>query len=714
MSIFDDIFGIISAPFRTIFDIGKTLIGGANDVLQATGISSLLAVITSLTQGIDSLVSQTAGIISSIVDPITKVVDSVNMLTKDIQDKIISPIITPITTTITEIKSLTGTIDKLVDQGISGILKIPGAIADALSGVSGAFDRSSRILAEANVKNVNENLVPGFSAFMVPGLQSVAEGMLKFSPPKDYTADTLFQVQPGGLAGIHTAEEVLAKIVAKYKDPKHWWEALPLVLLDIFGAVPLLISSIEAQSEEFSDSGRYINPTAGVGISDALTLYRLGVFNEATARTEMQRKGLDTERQTAMLETTYFIPNIDRAADWYRRGLINKGQYEKVLSTWGVRGDQFAALEAEQAALISPAILVDWLARGIMDQKQFDDQMFAQGHDKASVLQYIKGAITPQRLNTTIYAKANELAAQFGWFASTYGASPPDDVKAAGHQNREDEAEIFGQWAAHWSVMPIGTAVTLFFRGEMTRDEVKIIVAQNNFPPDMVDLFIKAQSPVIPPRSIAGLLQSGTIDEVKAREILKERGFNNEDTDLLVDNALASIGAKTKAPTTDATKLTVAQLKSAYIDGVIDRDTYSGLLATHGLVGDDLVITLALTDYDLLKATKKDISDTIVAEVKLGALTVDQGTQALFDAGFSGTEVAKLSVTLQQTKRASAKLPSLADMGKMAKKSLITPADLLAGIQALGYADPWDALLASLILGGDTVDGTTTQPSAAA
>ncbi len=711
MSFLGDIISFVTGGFSKVFDIGKTIIGGANDVLQATGISSLLAIITTLTTNIDGLVNATSGVLRGIIDPITSVVTSVNGLAQDIQNKIISPLVTPITTTITEIKGLTGSISKLVDEGIGGIIKIPGAIADALGGISGSFDRSSRILAESNNKTVSETMIPGFAGILTPGLGAIAEGIVKFSTPKGLTIDQLPTLELVGNPDLESISKLIAKYTEKFKNPTTIWDHVGAVALDLVSFAPLILGYLESQYDEAVEAGRAANPVTTLPVGDVLALYQRRVIDGGTAASELRKYGYDESRTKALLTGTAFLPALDRLGDWFRRGLIDKAQFDKVLATYGVEGDQFAAFLSEQSALISPSILVDWLARSIIDQTAFDDQMRAQGHDKARILQFIKGAITPPRMGTAIYAKANELAGQFGWFSNTYASAPPDDVKQAGHLNREDEAEIYAQWAAHWSVMPIGTAVALFFRGELTRDEVKVVVAQNNFPPEMVDLLIKAQSPTIPPRSVPGLLESGTIDEVKAKELLKDKGFNDEDADLLITNALAGIASKAKPTQTDASKLTLAQLKAAYLDNVIDRDTYSNLLATHGLTGGDLEITLALADYDLLTQTKKDISDTIKAEVQLGVKTVDEGIQALFDAGFTGPEVEKLAVTLQNTKRTSAKLPSLSDIGKMFKKSLIDADVLLAGIQALGYAAPWDSLLAALITGGDTADGATTEPS---
>lgn len=705
MSFVTGIFDFLSSGLGKLFSFGGSVVGGIGDFLQSTGIATLLTTVTTLTSSIDSVVNGFATTLSKVIDPITSAIDGVAKLATDIQEKIVSPIITPIVKTVAEIQGLTKTIDRLVDEGIGGIIKIPAAIADALTGVSAAFDRSSRILAEANAKIVAESLVPGLVSGLTPGLQSIAAGLLKFSDPKSANPDPLFTVdftERRGIAGMKAGLDAARKM---FHESDSWQMKFMDGLVVLFESIPLLAGFLINDIDEAKEYGAAANPIKTLSPGDVLNLYQRRIITEETARKELQQSGLSAEKQTALLETTVWLPTVDRVLDWWRRGLVNDAGAKAIMTASGVTGDNVGLLFEESKTLISPAILVDWLARGIMDQKTFDDYMRAQGFTADRILQFIKGAISPVRVSTTISTKGNQLAANAGWFRETYGASPPDDVRAAGHANREDEGEIYSQWQSHWNAMPIGTAITLFFRGEMTRDEVKTVVGQNNYPLGMTDLFIEAQTTLLSPRSVPSLLQAGSITPVKAIDILKDRGYTTEDANLIVDNTIKAIEGKSPASQTDTTKLTVAQLRTAYIDGVLDQDAYRALLGTHGLVGDDLEITVALADYEITKQTKKDISDTLKAEVQLGVLTPDDAIQALYDAGFSQPEVERLAVSLQQTKRASAKLPSLSDMGKMAKKGLIDDDVLLAGIQALGYADPWDTLLAALILGGEAPDG---------
>ncbi len=141
---------------------------------------------------------------------------------------------------------------------------------------------------------------------------------------------------------------------------------------------------------------------------------------------------------------------------------------------------------------------------------------------------------------------------------------------------------------------------------------------------------------------------------------------------------------------------------------MIDETQYKHLLSTHGLVGNDLDITVALKTHAIVRSLKKDMSDTVKAEVALGLLTIDQAVQQLHSDGFTQPEIEKLQASFKLEKRKATKIPDLGLLTRIAKAGMIDPTQYLAGVQALGYSTPWDQLIVDFELKATNAGSSTT------
>lgn len=710
MSFVGDIFSGITSAIGTVFGIGKTIVGGITGALTDTGIASLVSVISDLTSSLDTVVNGVAGALSGIVDPINNVVSSVSTLTNDIQNKIIAPIVEPIAKTISTVEGLTKTVSDLANEGLAGIAKIPGAISDALKGVANQFAIIQKGTSDANASLVKESLVPGFAAFMGPGLKDVSTSMLNFSSPGTVNPDQLSRITIPVTFGESTNAGPLAEIRKRYENPTHWWEVIFQVLVDVAPLAAAVVGSVGSYIEDGVAQAKFANPTSILDVGTVLNLYRLGIFDTPTASQELQRNGLNTQRSTALLESVLWLPDLDRLVDWLNKGIIDDSAFERSARALGAIGDDIIALKAASAVTLPAVTLLDWLARGLITQTDFDDQLRSQGYSPDRIAQLIKSGTGVPSIGAAIAAKANESAAANGWYSKTYASAASDDVINIGKASRLDPAEVSALWTAHFAAMPLQTAINLFFRGLLPRDRVQVVVEQNGYPPDMTDLLIESQSSLLMPRSIPGLVARGELAAAEGVTRLQEHGYSVADAQLLITDALAAAKAKPKAATSDLTKLTIAELGDAYADGLLNQDQYETYLKSHGLAGEDLTLTVGLKTYAIQRATQKAAGDAIKAEVALGVLTVDQAVQQLHAQGFSQGEIDKLQASFKIEKRKAVKIPDLTLLTRMVKAQLISPTDYLAGVQALGYTAPWDQLIVHLETSSANV--TTTAPTA--
>lgn len=685
------------------------VVHGIGDVLTDTGIASLLTMITTLTTSIDSVVTGVVGSLGAIVDPIKNVVDSVKTLSTDINDKIVVPIIKPITDTISQISGLTKTIDRLVDEGIGGIIKIPAAISDALTGIEASWDRATTALARANAAIVSDTLVPGIKDAVAPGLGKVSDHLAMFTKALALDVDDTQTVKIETTLAEGTIKNLLSDVERIMVNPVSFRDKVVNVGIYLFRTIVAVTTTMISLFDEGEADARIANPAKVLDPGSVLGLWKRRIFSTPDALLEIRRSGLNESRARALMEGLKYLPGSGEALSWWRHGMISEAERNQVLSDQGWNDADIAALVGSTNAGFGPDLLFDMYARGVLSEADINTKLRSQGYTDASIEALRQSALSEPQINTQINAYWNQIAVHAGWFADTYGSAPPASVILAGKRTRTDPAETVARWQSQFAAFPIQTAIQLFFRGDLQRTEVETVVMQNGFPKGMADLFIKSQTPLIPARSIPALVAKGELSKIDGQNKLEARGFSIADAALLIAAATDSDPAPTDAPPTEQSKVTVAQIRTAYKDGIIDEETARGLMAVQGLADFDIEFYVAQDNYDLaVKATAAEV-DTIKSEVQLGVLSVDDATSRLFELNLPEGQVAKVLIAIDQAQRANAKFPDLGLLKQMAKAGYVSEADFLSGVQTLGYGAPWDKIITALSFtpGADNGDTST-------
>jgi hypothetical protein len=684
--------------------VNSTLGGGLGSI-----VSLLTDTIGPIISGIKDFVEPLVSTVHDVISPIKDVADQVAGFARSIQDGLIQPIIGPIEATVSNVQTLTKEIHTFTSEGISGILKIPGAIADAFGNTAAAFDRSFQQLSETQTHLVTESLVPGITKAVAPGLSDITSILTKTSAGKNLSIDQLKELSlPNG-----EANDALRKMIAEFykaiEHPEHWYESLVGLVFHAAAALVSVMASLTAEIEDAVAVGKAANPVTKLDASTVSRMFIKGIVTPEAWRSEMLFSGYDKARQDAIAEDLQFLPDTTTALNWWLRGLINTVELTRVLKAAGMNDADVEAYKSAAQQIIPIQSLLDWLARGIIDEETFVNHANAQGLSPALTTLYIRGAITAPQPSIALAALPAQLATAENWYAETYGSDPSPDFVNAIRATRLDPGDGKRLWASHWNIMPVNTAVTLFFRGMMNRGQVRNIVAQNNLPPDMTDLLIAAEADLIQFRTIPSLLTEGILSEGEAITELKKHGYSDHDALLLIAGAKAKTQAKPKAAVPKTVELSASTADQAFRDGVISEDQYKEILKHHGYADADIVITVAIANYHIEHVRKADISATLKAEIALGTKSLADALASLHQDGFTAAEIERFQTSIRRTKKVNAKLPSEANIVKMHKMGLLTDADLLAALDALGYAAPWDQRMFTLITGGNFQDGTNGQ-----
>jgi len=93
---------------------------------------------------------------------------------------------------------------------------------------------------------------------------------------------------------------------------------------------------------------------------------------------------------------------------------------------------------------------------------------------------------------------------------------------------------------------------------------------------------------------------------------------------------------------------------------------------------------------------RKELVALLEDQVQLGVRSVDEATQALFDAALSEGEVTAAVIRLQRAAQRAVKLPPQGKMEAMLKKGVIDAGTFRAGLFSLGFREPWLSRLVQL------------------
>ncbi len=538
----------VAGGINAIGSVVGPVVKGVSTLVQDSGIGSLLSLVTDITGSIDGLVKSIDLNLGGIIDPIKNVVDSVKTLSTDITDRIINPLIKPISETVSQISGLTKTIDHLVDDGLSGIIKIPQAISDALTGVGASWDRATLALAKSNADIVARSLNPAIKDAVAPGLEAITGAFLAFNKNSAFNVVDEKQLTLSEGFGAKQNKEILEKVARILEHPDGLFEGLIYAAVNTFRFIVATSTTLISEIEEGTMDAKASNPVTPLGPADVVTLYRLGILNRENAVAEVAKSGISQDRFNALVQADHYLPSANEAISWMLKGLITASEADDILAKRGYNAGAAKAALAAAAISLPEDTLLDWLARGYIDNPAFDSALRSKGYSDKQISTVIRDALAEPQVNTAINAYWSEFATAQGWFAETYGSAPPSEVIQAGVRTRVDPVETVRRWRSQFSAMPIQTAIGLFFRGEMTRGQVEVVVVQNGYPRDMTGLLIKAQTPLIPSRSIPTLVAKGEISKGEGVDRLIAKGFSVEDASLLIAAATDTDPATGPAP----------------------------------------------------------------------------------------------------------------------------------------------------------------------
>lgn len=244
--------------------------------------------------------------------------------------------------------------------------------------------------------------------------------------------------------------------------------------------------------------------------------------------------------------------------------------------------------------------------------------------------------------------------------------------------------------------------LTLYHRGQATLDQVVQAMKESDIKDKYIDQAIELGRTLIPERQLVSMIQHEVIDKPTGLELLKERGYTEQDAEYMI--ALGS------AQRTNAHKvLSRSDILTMYADSLMSRTDAQKQLVALGYSAVDAGQMLDLADYKHKATQLKVLERGIEAELKAGRIDDKAALAQLTTAGLDHNQAQILVDTWQQERKVASRTLTEPQIMKARGYNAITAADAIVRLSALGYGPVDIGVL--FVINGFTPQGEVPPPT---
>lgn len=668
----------------------------STEATLASSVATFTSSLQSITGPIHDFVSSASGIVSDIVGPVGDAIHSINGIVQEINDGLIKPIVGPIQSIVANYSALTDVLHRDLGAGLSGILKIPGDIANALTSVDASFARAMDMLGQANSSIVRQILVPalmGASGHALGDLHPLFQSALapatgKFSPPPQIALGESPNLEP-----FKQWVEEQQKLLADESS-------LPALFFSTLFKVVGVLEGLAAQREPYVELWREEIarnfPTKKIDPATVIALYQRGELSHTDAMNEMRVQGYSESRALALLASQQALPDTARVLSLFSRRWLDNVEAKKALEAHGWTDDDIDTLLNSSYTELGAEALLELVRRGELKPEEAQVALERQGYRQADAQLAVSTAYHLLGLQDIVQLHDRAQIASSGQGFAALSAKAPQSFLDYASEVGVNEANAQVLWSNHWQLLSPALACQAFFRGYINRTQLGQSLAAASLPVELHDNYIDLQRPQLPARMIVSMLGKGAISGSDAMTYLERLGFDQVNANLLV-RANEAAKKPTHAAVADTlhglTQQTVLQLYDA---GTIDRGHAVGMLGSLGWGHDAIEATLSLHDVRAAHTERLAEIAVIVSNVKAGTLDLNGAQAELGKLNLTNAELAKALAQVNTARTLQAKLPSEAQLIKMHKDGIISEAEAMTTLQLMGYSELWAGRLIQL------------------
>lgn len=350
------------------------------------------------------------------------------------------------------------------------------------------------------------------------------------------------------------------------------------------------------------------------------------------------------------------------------------GAYEA--SNVGLSGDRFQTLVDSAGEPLPVQQGAEAVRRGLMDNARFikllqesryrvewADMFIALQHGPPSPANAIAGRVQghlDDATARTIVSEGGIDPANYDWLLATAGRPPGTEEM-----------------------------IKLLRRDVVTEADVTTAIQESNVKNKYIPAILQTRLAVPPLFQVFRMLQSGGIDAATATKYLLWDGY---DATVAAGIVHAATGAKVAAHKQESEGLIVSGYKAA----AIDNATATAHLVAIGYDATQAAFILSVADHQVAKAEMDRAANRVGTIYQHGR--IDRATAAgdLATLGVPGAAAARLLSEWDLERATLVKVPTVAQLGAMVKKSLITAGEMQTRLVNEGYSAADAALIVAL------------------
>lgn len=706
----------------------STNLGDSVKITTAAVAASAATTATATTKAITDQINAVKNTITPILSSITGFINEINLEVQKINDTFIQPIVNLYTSTIGTISTLTQAIETDLHEGIAGLLKVPGQLADTLGSIDATLNRTVEQLGTVNKQTVTDGikfLTDYFPEPLGKALNASLGGKTltdkinsTFTANVNLSSEALSQVSSEAISGIgKIAKEMLHLVIKTFEDSINqmhgdWTNVggMFVGLLDGLLGLLTMLTSIGALAspliEAAEQEARTLVPTTKMDLSMIEDAMNRGFISMEQVHKELAAHGLDATRRQVFIDLSTFLADAGMALEWWYRGIISETDLDATLEAHSYTPEQKSAYKAGSLHVPNPGELLRWMNFGLIDQDGFRSSMKVLRHTDVqinAILDTYQERETPQTLSALDGLLENSDA---GWISQTLKTPIPDRVKLAAERAgiHPDLAQYI--WLDHWELPSVEAFIESYFRGFRTRTEVEQRMAIANIPKELWNELVEIKRPLLPLRAIPSMYKNGQITLAQAEQELRTHGHNELHIQLILQAYAPDKPATSNTGVDALHSLSVTNARQLWADGAITDAQYETVLTSHGYDAATAALQVKADSVTMhAKAQKQELMD-LEDQVLAGILSPDDATAQLYKDGFTDIQISRFAVSLSKKIRLNTKIPSIADLNKMYKAGYIDVALFTQALQMQGWTDPW---LSAYVALGTGDNGTTSE-----
>lgn len=262
--------------------------------------------------------------------------------------------------------------------------------------------------------------------------------------------------------------------------------------------------------------------------------------------------------------------------------------------------------------------------------------------------------------------------------------------------NGYDEKTARQIYHSYWNLPPFFLLASEFKAGKINEETMREALAFQRFTPFWIEAFVSQLKPTLTQGDIKDMYKYQTIGADDIVPELVKIGTTKELAEQLKTLWIASVKLASPldqtAAQTASVKLkddTTSLIKTAYKDGLLDRDQAKAKLIEVHESESAADLILSITDYETKQTDIKDTAARLKDDILSGAISLNDATTEYAQAGANDRQMLQFVDSVNKASRSKPKTPTLAEFQGWYKKGIISAGELASALSLLGYSEVW-------------------------